>query len=220
MVRNEIANSSSSSSMYRGSLHSRSSSPASIDCSHAECDGNRVDRIRGWAVVADNSDESSSSSSESSFADMSFSSIDYDSDDEDEFGLDTQTFTVSPQPSSLTPRAVPESKQPTQKKLRFGTITVREYAVTVGSRSATSGQCPLQLSWEHAPDKVSSWSELDPAEAAVPHQKRKIARPLTVCQRRRRIAAVQGLDVKQVWQLEYDSVLQHIEDALYSAGEA
>lgn len=39
------------------------------------------------------------------------------------------------------------------KKLCFGDVTIREYAVTVGALSATNDHCPLQLSWEHGPDK-------------------------------------------------------------------
>jgi hypothetical protein len=100
------------------------------------------------------------------------------------------------------------------KKLSFGTVTTREYAVTIGA--ASNDKCPLQLSWEHGCDVRLG---LPPIAEAVPGTASAQPRPsslkrLTVNERRMRIANVQGIAEDQVDQMQFDMVMNQIQEAM------
>jgi hypothetical protein len=106
-----------------------------------------------------------------------------------------------------------------RKKLTFGTISLREYAVTVGAFSASDDQCPIQLSWEHGHDvhmklppanDDNMKSEQTTETLALPSSPRR----LSLHERRRRIAAVQGIPEDQVGQLQYDILMNQIQQAM------
>ena len=101
------------------------------------------------------------------------------------------------------------------RKVKFGTVSTREYGVTVGSRTASSlSKCPLELTWEYA---ESDTTQL--IETQCDHRLRRraaILRPLSVDERRERIALVQGISLDDVAQLEYEASLLLIQESIAS----
>jgi hypothetical protein len=108
-----------------------------------------------------------------------------------------------------------------RKKLTFGTISLREYAVTVGAFSASDDQYPIQLSWEHGHDvhmKLPPQSADEPFSLSQQANETPILpsspRRLSLHERRGRIAAVQGIPEDQVGQLQYDILMNQIQQAI------
>lgn len=98
------------------------------------------------------------------------------------------------------------------KKVRFGSVTTREYGVTVGAFCATNG-CPLQLTWEHSEtDLVSELQEEENDTAEW--SKRSRPRQLTAVERRHRVSEIQNLPSKEVSVLEYQTTLFMIEETM------
>jgi hypothetical protein len=94
------------------------------------------------------------------------------------------------------------------KRVRFGGVQVREYALTVGDLTAIDeDSCPLQLDWNHAPKDLCY---PDQCFFAMRYQRRNGVRRLSPDERRQRIAAVQGMSVQEVHKIEYDVVLDQI----------
>jgi hypothetical protein len=103
------------------------------------------------------------------------------------------------------------------KKLSFGTVTTREYAVTVGALSASNDKCPLQLTWEHGCDVRLDLPPIVEAlpPCTTPTKPRSLPlKRLTVDERRRRIANVQGIPEDQVDQMQFDMVMNQIQEAM------
>jgi len=88
-----------------------------------------------------------------------------------------------------------------EKQVRFSSVTVREYSVTVGSHLHPEQECPITLSWEHVTDDslmdLSAYEFYRGLQQTTPKDFH-----LTVDERRRRIAAVQGITVDEVLELE------------------
>jgi hypothetical protein len=123
-----------------------------------------------------------------------------------------------------------DSPSKKNKKLCFGTITIREYAVTVGALSASSDFCPLQLCWEYGRDvrknlppcdnESSPLSPNSPMHCIDQSPKAPRSSPLrrlSLYERRQRIAAVQGIAEEQVELLQFDRVMSQIREALDEA---
>jgi hypothetical protein len=132
---------------------------------------------------------------------------------------------TKPLPSSLempSPDYYLTSPPKQRKKLTFGTISLREYAVTVGAFSASDDQYPIQLSWEHGhdvhmklpPQSADEPFSLSPQENETPIHLPSSPRRLSLHERRRRIAAVQGIPEDQVGQLQYDILMNQIQQAI------
>jgi hypothetical protein len=109
-----------------------------------------------------------------------------------------------------------------RKKLSFGTISLREYAVTVGAFSASDDHYPIQLSWEHGHDvhmELPPESDDEPCCLESPQANETVSPPssprrLSMHERRKRIAAVQGISEDQVGQLQYDILMNQIQQAI------
>lgn len=103
-----------------------------------------------------------------------------------------------------------ECSEPKVKCVTFGETTVREYGVTVGTNTpANTGRCPMELTWEYAESyKVELFQD-----ASMTKCKRR-TRPLSVKERRDRIAAVQGISTDDVLILEYEASIALIQETL------
>jgi len=95
-----------------------------------------------------------------------------------------------------------------QKRVTFGTVAVREYGLTVGAYSASRDSCPLQLSWEYSAPIIYN------VEHDCYFKGHGRLRRLSVEQRRKRIARVQGIPVQRVILQEYESTLSSIRDSI------
>ena len=103
-----------------------------------------------------------------------------------------------------------ESNERKVKRVTFGDSTVREYGVTVGACTpANTGQCPMELEWEYA---ESYTIEFNPDEAML--NKKCRFRPLSIMERRERIAKVQGISNDEVRILEYEASIALIQETL------
>jgi hypothetical protein len=89
------------------------------------------------------------------------------------------------------------------KKVRFGHVAVREYALTIGNTTRAE-KCPLQLSWEYREKKWKSLSD----HIAHTLEKRKGIQKLSLDQRRDRLALVQGLSTREINLLEQIALLE------------
>jgi hypothetical protein len=89
------------------------------------------------------------------------------------------------------------------KKVRFGDVAVREYALTIGNTTWTE-KCPLQLSWEYREKK---WKSLND-HIAHTLETRKGIQKLSLDQRRDRLASVQGLSTREINLLEQIALLE------------
>jgi hypothetical protein len=109
----------------------------------------------------------------------------------------------------------PYSLSSDSKKVKFGAVSIREYGVTVGSRTASSlSICPMELTWEH----TTSDTVLLVEERCKQRLRRAAMRlrPLSVEERRERIAHVQGISMDDVLQLEYETSLRIIQESIAS----
>jgi hypothetical protein len=97
-----------------------------------------------------------------------------------------------------------------KKKVSFGYVRVREYGVTVGSYTASTELCPIQLTWEHSEEMIASLNLLD----KVYSQGNYILSKLTSQQRRERIAKVQGLSTEIVTKIELEQLMLQIKSEL------
>ena len=112
-------------------------------------------KLNGADDEEDTDDTSSCCSEESSVDERYLFELwrtddDEHSSDDDECDLST-TATCSRR-SSL--QVSPPEQSTETKRVRFGSVKVREYGLTVGAHSAARDSCPLQLSWEHTPEQV------------------------------------------------------------------
>ena len=99
---------------------------------------------------------------------------------------------------------------PKVKRVTFGTTTVREYGVTVGSCTPTNtGRCPMELTWEYA-ESYTIESNQNESMRNYPCR----TRPLSVFERRDRIATVQGISTDDVLILEYEASIALIKETL------
>ena len=96
------------------------------------------------------------------------------------------------------------------KRVTFGKSVVREYGVTVGTCTpANTGRCPMELTWEYAESyAIESYRD----ELITIGQRKK--RPLSVKERRDRIATVQGISTDDVLILEYEASIALIQETL------
>jgi hypothetical protein len=99
------------------------------------------------------------------------------------------------------------------KRVQFSNVTVREYAITVGSHPTT---CPMELAWEHTEEDIiidiqrhkSSCTGLDDCSrnsCLLLRRLTKIPNRLSVSERRECIARVQGISICDVEQLEHEA---------------
>jgi hypothetical protein len=96
------------------------------------------------------------------------------------------------------------------KRVTFGDATIREYGLTVAACTpANTGRCPMELTWEYA----ESYSVSSHQDASMMNGKHK-TRPLTVLERRERIAEVQGISNDEVRILEYEASIALIRETL------
>ena len=103
-----------------------------------------------------------------------------------------------------------ESNVKKVKRVTFGDSTVREYGVTVGACTpANTGRCPMELKWEYA----ESYTVESKQNESMSKNKRRI-RPLSVTERRERIANVQKLSNNEVRILEYEASIALIQETL------
>jgi len=117
-------------------------------------------------------------------------------DDDDESG-----FTVTSLQSQCSVEIRP--------MLRFNDyVRVRECAVTVGDTAYSEDSCPMTLDWCFVESEARIKNEPDKPTAKYG------VRWLTIEQRRRRIAHVQGWTNQSVNALEIDRVLQCMEDVM------
>ena len=91
-----------------------------------------------------------------------------------------------------------------RKRVRFSNATVRVYGVTVGALSAARDSCPIQLTWKYTEDQITQLEDKIRSNQAV------YCRKLTLLERRTRIAAVQGLAIQKIKELELQTVLDQI----------
>lgn len=100
------------------------------------------------------------------------------------------------------------------KIVRFGNATVREYCVTVGALSATREPCPLQLSWEY--DSLETRIDINAYESFKQNSKmnsvRESFRHLSLDERRQRIANVQDISLYDVQSLEFQAMMDQIKN--------
>jgi hypothetical protein len=118
------------------------------------------------------------------------------------------------QPSLQSPGTSPRkvrSSSPQPKKVRFfDDATVREYALTVGAYSCVADTCPLQLAWEHSASKrIPLKDVLTPSSTGGGSG--STLRRLTIEERRKRIASIQGIAANDVCNVEYKNLLDMIQ---------
>jgi hypothetical protein len=97
-----------------------------------------------------------------------------------------------------------------KKQIRFGTVEIREYGVTVGAYTGCRDSCPIQLTWEHTPSKVRDISSFSGKGIKAP----KYVKRLSIADRRAMISRVQGISEESVLQMEYRVTLQTIQDSM------
>lgn len=92
-----------------------------------------------------------------------------------------------------------------KRRVRFSTVSVREYSITVGLHST---HCPIQLSWEHTEqDTVIDirYNNLsDSRNCCRKNQLTRLPYRFSVDERREYIAKVQGITIDDVHQLEQE----------------
>ena len=94
------------------------------------------------------------------------------------------------------------------KRVTFGDTTVREYGVTVGACTpANTGRCPMELTWEYFESYALECNQ----DESMANDK---CRPLSVMERRERIATVQGISNDEVKILEYEASIALIQETL------
>lgn len=133
-------------------------------------------------------------------------------------------FHQHPTSATSTPLATP-------KKVRFGdSAHVREYALTVGALTCVDDTCPIQLSWEHSPTKrvplrdvieQQHVNEENQFASPIASPKGKASkamstgssspRRLSIEERRKRIAAIQGISEEEACTVEYKTLLAMIQ---------
>jgi hypothetical protein len=178
----------------------------------------------------DGDEESSFGSLTDSDSYISLEDLMHDDDDDDTVELISVTALEQTEPSPCNEPCIrwtkplvsvlaKSSSEKKAKKLSFGTVTTREYAVTVGALSASNDKCPLQLSWEHACDVRLDLPPMVDADALSRTTTTTPARPLplkrlTMDERRLRIANVQGIAEDQVDQMQFEMVMHQIQEAM------
>jgi hypothetical protein len=120
------------------------------------------------------------------------------------------TSSLAQQQKRWTTTQPPKTTKPT-KSVRFGTVSVRVYAITAGARTACPGPCPIQLDWQYSPavtalllpaaDVPLPRSDGNPGAAggrmrsigAAPDSSssRPSVRKMTLCERIQRLASVE-----------------------------
>lgn len=103
------------------------------------------------------------------------------------------------------------SPQPKKVVRFFDDATVREYAITVGAYSYVTDTCPLQLSWEHSASKrIPLKDVLSPGVSGSTGTQVSTLRRLTIEERRKRVASIQGIAADDVCNVEYKNLLDMI----------
>jgi hypothetical protein len=116
-------------------------------------------------------------------------------------------------------RPLEENNSRNPKRVRFGMISIREYGVTVSSYTTTNaGTCPIELTWEHS--EFDSQMSFDERNIQRQLRHNVVLRPLSVQERRDRIARVQGISVENVAILECEASLWLIQDTIISLEKA
>jgi hypothetical protein len=102
------------------------------------------------------------------------------------------------------------SNQFQKKQIRFGTVEIREYGVTVGANTGCRDSCPIQLTWQHAPSKIRDIFASNGKSSKV----NKFVKRLSIAERRALISRVQGISEESVLQMEYCMTLQTIQESM------
>jgi hypothetical protein len=175
------------------------------------------------STVASTCEDDGSSSGSVDFSHFfSDETIDRSVDDEDlnnETEYNTSNLQLPLEANNLQlPLEANNSRNP--KRVRFGMISIREYGVTVSSyTTTTAGTCPIELTWEHSEfDSQMSFDDAGNIQRQLRHN--VVLRPLSVQERRDRIARVQGISVENVAILECEASLWLIQDTIISLEKA
>jgi hypothetical protein len=107
-----------------------------------------------------------------------------------------------------------DAAMPSRRRVNSGFVQVREYLWTMGSNSAAKDTCPLQLSWKHGEDIYSDIADFEESQSSPP---KKGLRRLSLQERRRWIAAVQGISVEEVEAPEYEKIFKNIQEVMFSS---
>lgn len=146
-----------------------------------------------------------SRSSEHTFDEMSHKALMYTvccsfHEDEDDDFSESTTYSVYTELQIESPERVVR-----KKAVRFSeTTTVREFSITVADPALSADSCPLTLDWMYS-EKQKRLKEST--------RIRNVQR-LNVCQRRERVARVQGISINDVRSIEIERVLERMEDTV------
>jgi hypothetical protein len=182
-----------------------------------------------------NSDEYSSTSDDDGDESLSLNCA-YGIDDTSEFAIHECSYLFG---DSLNKSAELDNfGQYYAKRVTFGTVTVREYSLTVGAYSATD-ECPIQLDWCHNRDKSMDirdytcyyesrvvetslkigcrrWQSLD--HEVSRNTSSSCLHRLSVIERRKRIASVRGMTVEEIQIEEMERSLNQIRRSISDIG--
>lgn len=107
-----------------------------------------------------------------------------------------------------------------KRTVRFGTVSILEYGLTVGAQAADNDTCPLQLTREYS--SCETYLQIDAHQRTSPSfvNTNVMSGDTTPCRprrlsnkaRRRRIASVQGTRDVDIVKMEYDVAMAMIQD--------
>jgi hypothetical protein len=125
-----------------------------------------------------------------------------------------------------------------KKQVHFGSVTIREYSVTVGVSATGSpyNSCPIQLDWPHSTETTSTIQNYSCIRSCLIKEKKRVIHSrgdfgthiskncstistsfvhrLSPRQRRERIARVRGISLSKVEMMEMDIALGQIHQTL------
>jgi hypothetical protein len=185
---------------------------------HYDENGEEEDFLRTLSSHCIPDPDSSFSDSKSSGVSSLYASVSsfefFQSDDEPEqefakrwFGDSSESTVTNFNESASTLRS-----EAARKRVRFGKITVREHAVTVGCHAVT---CPLQLGWEY---RQSCWLNHNSYHRSKCPRRQSGIHRLSLCERRIWIANVQNISIADVRLMEQEMLVRHISGELVNNG--
>jgi hypothetical protein len=100
---------------------------------------------------------------------------------------------------------------PSQRCVRFSSVTIREYAVTVGDHPVTGDACPLSLDWAHSEvDEVRDLTSYEYSRYFL----RDMPRRLSLPERRVRVREVNDLSPEEVDRMETAFKLRQVNESI------
>lgn len=96
------------------------------------------------------------------------------------------------------------------KYVKFGSVSVREHNLIVGDCGLTQDSCPLSLDWVHIDQKPKPLKAYE-ISRKLRHENTQLMKPLSLLERRARIAKVQGITFADIRSMELERIFGHFQ---------